>query len=444
MIGNKGYPASRSSRGPTFEPRGPSSGPTGDPYLDWLMRQPMDTSGFMDLMRDLPFDKARDASKWARLLARLSPYGRLIDAASLLARLLALYQSLPVVSNERMHGLNCEWSGGTLACHTGATAWRYDCYGGGTACAPSSHCIATANWPPNSVLNCGGLGVPTAIEKMAQLSTAPAFSNSIGKWGTAPASDVRLVVPNPDVAYNQVKPAPVGPEPDVPSMRPTRLHRSAGEAPARTLERLADRPWSEPVVDVVFERESGNETRERRVAVLTERWLESFTRELEREVAVLRGAERAKRELPKTKTQTLREQPSNRPPRTGVKERKFTLRSAMGTRLSLTLGAVGEVGDFIECLHDALPKKYQAKAERAYRPETYKGAAPFKTRKASLKRRTKAVYDHFGRIDWLKASRCLEKNMVEDFVIGTAGKAVARAANRAGFPGISPGIGPAL
>lgn len=133
-----------------------------------------------------------------------------------------------------------------------------------------------------------------------------------------------------------------------------------------------------------------------------------------------------------------------RPPGRGTKEVKMTL--TIGGLPGKLIGNAGETIDFIEALHDALPKDCQAKAKR--RTGIYGYGRPRKANPEWMAstpyEKAIAIYNCINRIDVSQAIINLITNQVEDYLIGKVGKAAGKAARKQGTRPVSAQFGPAL
>lgn len=114
------------------------------------------------------------------------------------------------------------------------------------------------------------------------------------------------------------------------------------------------------------------------------------------------------------------------------KERKF-LPMSTGP-VGRLVGEATELGDAIDCLHDGLPKKHQAK--RKYRRDWKKrkelGKNP--TSKPSLKRKAAAVYRNFDKINFIDATASCLLSMASDAATGKVNRTLGEAAKKHGHP----------
>jgi hypothetical protein len=112
-------------------------------------------------------------------------------------------------------------------------------------------------------------------------------------------------------------------------------------------------------------------------------------------------------------------------PPSGTKERKF----ASGLRIALIGGvnAVTETKDAVEAIHEALPKKVQAKRNGHLDP--------------SLQAMMGAIYDNFDELDVPQAIQNLIANQIEDAIIGRANRATRHLDATMGYGPNRPGSG---
>lgn len=99
------------------------------------------------------------------------------------------------------------------------------------------------------------------------------------------------------------------------------------------------------------------------------------------------------------------------PPGPRVKERKQVI--AIGGTPARIVNAVGEIPDFVEAFHDALPPRYQA-------------------HRAGTIHQARALYDHWDKVDMEQAILNLILNQIEDYAYGRLGRINAAAARAAG------------
>lgn len=137
----------------------------------------------------------------------------------------------------------------------------------------------------------------------------------------------------------------------------------------------------------------------------------------------------------------LREPPGRR-----VRERKLNGRGALPSAMQRLWDAVGTFGewlDFLDALHDALPKKFQAKG-RGKRSDwtdlNVPGSKLWTPSGASPLDKLNALYNHLDAVDWYKAGANLLKNELGDRAGGYLGNKGKQMAQRTG--GISPFRGP--
>lgn len=102
--------------------------------------------------------------------------------------------------------------------------------------------------------------------------------------------------------------------------------------------------------------------------------------------------------------------PFPRRPRKGEKERKIR-----GQGLLKIFGAglsnYSEVGDFIDCIWDALPEQYQTPAKRA-------GEAIHRNSRVHLGDKMMDLYENLDKVDFGEAVKNLVLNQIEDAVVG--------------------------
>lgn len=122
-----------------------------------------------------------------------------------------------------------------------------------------------------------------------------------------------------------------------------------------------------------------------------------------------------------------------RPPGKGEKEVKLRANSLLALRVlqKLSHGAT-ELIDYIDAVHDALPKKHQAKAR------FIEGGLGW--RKASPQAKAQAVWQNFGELDWNDVAINLIKNEVGDRILGRANAKADAALNAAPGGRITRGI----
>lgn len=122
-----------------------------------------------------------------------------------------------------------------------------------------------------------------------------------------------------------------------------------------------------------------------------------------------------------------------RPPGAREKERKFVPMSTGGP-IGRIVGEATELADAIDCLHNGLGKKDQAK--RKYRRDWKKRKAAGKnpTSAPSLKRKAAAVYRNFDKIDFLRASADCLLAMAGDAATGKVNRTLGEAAKKHGHP----------
>lgn len=103
------------------------------------------------------------------------------------------------------------------------------------------------------------------------------------------------------------------------------------------------------------------------------------------------------------------------PPRERMKERKMRV-PAIAWALLRFYHEAGEALEIVDCLHDSLAKKYQAKVK------FYKGKdGKSKPGKITTNRKLKAIYESIdkpGALDEAKLVKCLIYNEIEDQVFG--------------------------
>lgn len=144
------------------------------------------------------------------------------------------------------------------------------------------------------------------------------------------------------------------------------------------------------------------------------------------------------------------------PPRNEVKkERKGTVKGGLAYGV---INWVTEAGDFVDAIHDALPKDCRAKPVHVERPRSekasYRGNAGWKKngnhngewgywRPPNDYERALAISNCFDRLDLGQALGNLVKNQIEDFIIGKIGKQVGKASRKSGRP-VGFQAGPAL
>lgn len=104
-------------------------------------------------------------------------------------------------------------------------------------------------------------------------------------------------------------------------------------------------------------------------------------------------------------------------PGRGNKEKKFIATVPLQHIVARIANGVTETKDFIDAIHDALPKQYQARAPN--RGRWVRSEAPPQAKAA-------AIYTHINKIDWKEAWKNVLENQVEDMVIGKSNKAVAK------------------
>lgn len=97
--------------------------------------------------------------------------------------------------------------------------------------------------------------------------------------------------------------------------------------------------------------------------------------------------------------------------------------------------------DFLDCMHDALPKASQAKKKRYKDSKTGK----WKTAKeVGWKRKAEAVRLHLQQVDPTSLIQCHIKNQVTDRIGGELSSRAAKAYGKATGRPIGIGVGPAL
>ena len=121
---------------------------------------------------------------------------------------------------------------------------------------------------------------------------------------------------------------------------------------------------------------------------------------------------------------------SANPPGPGKKEGKANVRSVSGAGWGV-LNFVTEAMDFVDVLHDSLPKKCQAKKKT--RADYQRGITPHA--------KAQAIYDCFEEIDLATAITNYINNQFEDAVYGTLGAQTGRASRNFG---VSTGLDRAL
>ena len=84
------------------------------------------------------------------------------------------------------------------------------------------------------------------------------------------------------------------------------------------------------------------------------------------------------------------------PPDPRVKERKQVI--AIGGTAAKIVNAVGEIPDFVEAFHDALPAKYKSK-------------------RVGTINQARALYDHWDKVDMQQAIINLILNQAEDYAL---------------------------
>lgn len=138
--------------------------------------------------------------------------------------------------------------------------------------------------------------------------------------------------------------------------------------------------------------------------------------------------------------------PTRKPPGPRVKERKFSGRGMLPMALQTGLkvaDAIGEGLDLIDAIHDALPRKYQAKGE-GKRDNWFPGRVPgqgmWKATGATPLDKLDALYRHLDKVDWMKAAKNMAVNEMIDRIGGRIGRASGEAARRSG--GRSAMLGP--
>lgn len=117
-----------------------------------------------------------------------------------------------------------------------------------------------------------------------------------------------------------------------------------------------------------------------------------------------------------------------RPPGPGTKEVKLMPRSVMvAVRL---MHAATEGLDFLDAVHKALPKEFQAKA---YRKDG-------KWWNATPQDRARAIYDNLDKLNWNDAALNLLKNEVGDRILGRANAKADKALNNSPIGRITRGV----
>lgn len=116
----------------------------------------------------------------------------------------------------------------------------------------------------------------------------------------------------------------------------------------------------------------------------------------------------------RVQTRSNSNQARNRKPNRREKERKLNVRTVAGAGWAI-INLFTEGLDFLDVLHNALPKKNRAKG---YNP--YDKAA--------------AVYEHLDKIDIALAVENFINNQIEDYIYGTMGKATSKAQKTIGSP----------
>lgn len=132
----------------------------------------------------------------------------------------------------------------------------------------------------------------------------------------------------------------------------------------------------------------------------------------------------------------------SKPPEKGTKEKKTIARGGLPGEI---LGWVTEAGDFVDALHDALPKWDQAGG--TWVPKQGEGRHNGYWLKPSLEKKARAVWNHWDAIDPAKALENLALNQLEDMALGKLGKAAQKASkgwlDQLGRP-VGFGTGPTL
>lgn len=150
------------------------------------------------------------------------------------------------------------------------------------------------------------------------------------------------------------------------------------------------------------------------------------------------------------------------PPGRRTRERKVVRSSRLGP-LEKPFSNVTEALDFINCLHDALPKRLKAKP-RLYKAENQgpvkRGQVPIDSTRApgwrigqvSFKRKMEAVYKAIGQDPTSKELQefvakglaCHAQNQAQDEIIARLSKGAAKSFGRATGRSVGVGVGPAL